>query len=1018
MGFVHLHLHTEFSLLDGATRLEPLFKKLKEYGQQAVAITEHGNMLSFVKKYQLAQQYGIKLIFGCEGYVVDDVTKKDKEQKRYHLLLLAYNQTGFFNLKQLVSLSNLEKNFYYKPRMDKAMLQQYAQGLICTSGCLAAEIPQALLQDNYQKAQQLCEQYIAIFGKEHFVIELQDHGIPQQKKILPQLVQLAKTYDLLTIATNDAHYLQKDDAYAHECMLCIQTKSTLSKPDHMKFDTQEFYVKSEQEMLEVFKAYPEAVHNTQTIADMCNVTLELGKTIFPDFPLPPNYSDETYIRKLCQQGLDARYKDSPLYEQAQKRLEYELSVIIRMGFAKYFLIVQDFINYAKQHCQVGPGRGSGAGSIVAYVLGITQLEPLSLGLLFERFLNPDRISMPDFDVDFSNRDLVLNYVTQKYGKEKVGLIGTVGTMKAKAVIKDVARVMDIPFSVANDMTKYIQEKTVQKSLDAVDEKGKLLYPELVAYQKSYPKLFEIALKLEGMVRHTGIHACGVVWGKEPITHYTPTFEKEQQTVVQLDGNEVEALGLVKFDFLGLETLTIIDKVLEYIKKDNTWLEQIPLDDTKVYDMLKKGDSVGVFQLESKGMQKTLQAVKPTQFDDIIAIVSLYRPGPMQYLEVYARRKHGQEKVVYPHADAQDILEPTYGIMVYQEQVMQLSVTLAHFSKGEADVLRKAIGKKKLDLMQQMEQKFKDGCMQHAHMTQQEVDKLWNDIVEFAAYSFNKSHAAAYALIAYQTAYLKTYYPVEFMTAYISSAMKSPDKMAFYIETAKHMGITLLPPHINQSHHDFSVEQHKDKQAIRFGLSGIKNVGDTVIEHMLSLRPFSSFSDFQKRVDHSKVNKRVLEHLIKAGCFDSFNDSRNELLSDKSPSNGQMTLFGNTTKTPTTLCERLSMEKEVLGVYVTGHPLDEYPPHPPLADELPHGYDVRFIGLVASVKTIRTRNGDEMAFVTISERIRDVELVVFPNVYEQLTKDALTQGTCVFVEGKVDNDKVLAQRMSVVPKHAS
>ncbi|MFW5746401.1 MAG: DNA polymerase III subunit alpha [Nanoarchaeota archaeon] len=1032
MGFTHLHLHTEYSLLDGSTHIDKLFERLKELGMDAVAITEHGNMLSFVNKYQQAKAAGIKLIFGVEAYVVNDLDYRERDQKRYHFVLLAKDDEGFRNLVKLVSQSYTKENFYYKPRMSKEMLRKHSKGLIGMSACLGGEVPQKILSGNLEAAKQAAEEYKAIFG-EDFYLELQVNGIPEQETANKQIMQIGKELGIKCVATNDAHYLTKDDAKAHEILLCIQTKTTVNDHNRMRFDTNAFYVKSEEEMRQEFTFLPEAVDTTQEIAAKCNVDLSLGTPIFPEFPIPEGKTDEGYLKELCEVGFKEKYGSTELEAQARERMEYELSVINKMGFAKYFLIVQDFIQAAKEFCQVGPGRGSGAGSLVAYILGITQLEPLHLGLLFERFLNPDRVSLPDFDVDFGDRDIVLDYVTKKYGAEKVALIGTVGTMQAKAVIKDVARAMDIPFSISNEITKFVQEKTIEKSLEAQDNKNGPKYPELHEYKKKYPELFEIAMRLEGTVRHTGVHACGVVWGPEEITEYTAIISKDGPKVVQLDMTEVETLGLVKFDFLGLETLNITKKVLDYIGKDNDWIEQLPLDDAKVYEMLRKGDSIGVFQLESKGMQRTLEEVKPTSFDDIIALVALYRPGPMEYIPVYARRKEGIEKVSYPHELAKEILEPTYGIMVYQEQVMQLSQALAGFTMGQADILRKAIGKKKLDLMKKMEGKFKEGCIQHAQMDPKAVDALWDDIVKFASYSFNKSHAAAYALIAYRTAYLKYYHPAEFMAATISSSIRDPEKMSFYLETAKQMGVSILPPDINLSQSDFSVESiTEEEKAIRFGLSGIKHVGHTVLEEVMTKRPFEDFADFMEKVDLGKVNKRIIEAFIKAGAFSSFELNRNQLLAvyegymKPNKNKGQMTLFGTEAAQveipdlpKATLNQRLSMEREVLGVFVTGHPMDEYVQRGGLTpmDDLRDGYDASVMGIVTKLTPIHTRNGDEMAFVQIADQMHSAEIVVFPNIYDDVRR-SLAEEKCVYVEGKVDQGKIIAGRMTFVPKKRS
>lgn len=984
MGFTHLHLHTEYSLLDGATKVSELFEYVKSLGQSAVAITEHGNMGAVIKKYNAAKKAGVKLIMGCEVYVCEDIKVKDKNAKRHHLILLAKDLEGYQNLVRLDAIANNE-GFYYKPRVDKELLRKYSKGLICMSACLANDIDQAIMAGDDEKAKSIAEGYIDIFGKEDFYLEVMDHGILEEDKVVAWTKKYSGELGLKVVASCDAHFLKEEDGYAHEVMLAIQTNGDMNVEKRFKFSGSGYWIKSEAEMRESFPQ--EWLDETCRIADRCNVELEMGEPIFPDFDTPDGSSYKDYLYKLCKIGVDKIYGDNENYAEAIERMEFELSVIGKMGFEAYFLIVADFIEDAKKHCQVGPGRGSGAGSIVAYSLGITQLDPLELGLLFERFLNPDRISLPDFDIDFGDKDIVIDYVRNKYGKEKVSLIGTYGTMSAKAVLKDVMRVFRIPFSEANAITKAVVEKTIDKSLNAerdghVTEDARVLRD----YEKKFPKIFKIARRLEGCVRHKGIHACGVVWGKKGISEYIPTYAKNGDVITQIEGPDVETYGLVKFDFLGLETLNVIKKVLDAIGKDSEWLENIPRDDDSVYEMLRNQKSIGVFQVESEGMRKVLDQVKPTCFDDIIAIVALYRPGPMQYIPMYADRKAGKEEVSYVHPNAEKILSPTYGIMVYQEQVMQLSRALADFSAGDSDVLRKAIGKKKIDLMNKMEGQFKKGCIEFSGMTKKDVNKLWDDIVKFAAYSFNKSHAAAYALISYRTAYLKRCYPVEFYAATISSAVRNPEKLAFYLNASRSEGIKILHPDINSSLEDFSVDLvgYKNKgipqkpeesstrssscgnlgegevagvgkldglkekyiekdgevfeKVIRVGLSGIKNVGSEAMLKILEERPYESYQDFINKVDLSKVNKRVCHSLISVGCFDEFGINRASLLSvyERITKNGnscekQMTLFGNgcadEVEYPSlpalSLKERLDLEEELLGVSVSGHPTEAF-----------------------------------------------------------------------------------------------
>jgi len=1029
MGFAHLHLHTEYSLLDGATKVDELFGRVKELGQSAVAITEHGNMGAVIKKYQAAEKAGVKLIMGCEVFVCDDIRVKDKDAKRYHLILLAKDLEGYQNLVKIDSIANNE-GFYYRARVDKKLLRRYSKGLICMTACIANDVDQAVIVGDEDRAKALIEDYIDIFGKENFYLEVQDHGIPEEKTVIDFYEKISKEMDLKIVATCDSHFLREDDAYAHEVMLAIQTNGDMNAEKRFKFSGEGYWVKSEEEMRKIFPQ--KYLDLSCEIADRCNVELEMGEPIFPDFDSPEGMTHREYLYELCKKGVDKIYGDKDNYEDALKRMKFELDAISNMGFEAYFLIVADFIEDAKKHCQVGPGRGSGAGSIVAYALGITQLDPLELGLLFERFINPDRISLPDFDIDFGDKDIVLDYVRKKYGEDKVSLIGTFGTMSAKAVLKDVMRVFRVPFDDANDITKkFMTKNTIQKSLDAKmmmeDGNGNIYEGDLNfeaiklrEYQKKYPKIFEIAQRLEGCVRHKGVHACGVVWGKKGISEYIPTYGKNGDVITQIEGPDVESYGLVKFDFLGLETLNVVKKVLDAIGKDSEWLENIPMDDNSVYEMLRDEKSIGVFQIESEGMRKVLAQVKPTCFDDIIAIVALYRPGPMQYIPTYANRKAGREKVSYVHSNAEKILAPTYGIMVYQEQVMQLSRALAGFSAGDSDVLRKAIGKKKIDLMNKMEKQFKEGCVEHSGMEEGEVGHLWDDIVKFAAYSFNKSHAAAYALISYRTAYLKKYYPVEFYAATISSAVKNPDKLALYLESARAEGIKILHPDINSSREDFSVDVVDGEKVIRVGLSGIKNVGGEAMAKILEGRPYKSYQDFINRVDLSKVNKRVCHSLISVGCFDDMGINRASLLSvyervcvTQNSREKQMALFGGGIANvveypdlePLSFKEQLDLEKELLGVCVSGHATDVYREARDNEfvsfDKLEEDIEVDVFGLVKKFKKIMTKKGDDMAFMDLSSRSGDLKVTIFPRDFEKMREDTerIKVGDGVKIAGK-------------------
>jgi len=1024
MVFTHLHLHTEYSLLDGATKIEKLFEHVKGMGMDSVAITEHGNMGAIIKKYQLAKKAGVKLIFGFEAYITEDMQRKEKG-KDYHLILLAKDLVGYQNLIKLVSIANSE-GFYYRPRIDRNILKKYSDGIICMSACIANDIARSAIAGDVEGAERIIESYLDIFGKENFYLEVQNHKIDEEKIVLEFYRKMAVKYDLKIVATTDSHYLRKEDVHAHEIMLAIQTNALMSDPNRMRFSGEGYHVMSEEEVRALFPENPEYVDITKEVADRCNVELNIGQTIFPEFNVPDGMSHRDHLYKLCKEGLDEKYGSKTNYKEAFERMEFELSVINKMGFETYFLIVADFIRDAKKHCQVGPGRGSGAGSIVAYCLGITQLEPLGLGLLFERFLNPDRVSLPDFDIDFGNKEVVLDYVRKKYGQDKVAMIGTFGTMGAKAVLKDVMRVFKIPFEEANEITKLVESETIYESLNAKDQRGHPT-PESVklkAYAEKYEEIFKAARTLEGCVRHKGVHACGVVWGQRGITEYIPTYSRNGDTVTQVEGPDIEAYGLVKFDFLGLETLNIIKKVLDTIGKDDKWLENIPIDDDAVYGMLRRSESIGVFQIESEGMRKTLSLIQPTCFDDIIAIVALYRPGPMQYLEVYANRKHGRETVEYPHERSKNILGPTYGIMVYQEQVMQLARELANFTRGESDTLRKAIGKKKLDLMMQMEKKFKDGCADHSAMDERDVNKLWDDIVKFASYSFNKSHAAAYALISYRTAYLKAHYPVEFYAATISSSVGDPDKLSFYLNSAREEGIRILPPDINNSQESFSVEKIDGERVIRVGLKGVKNVGDEALKSIMENRPYKNYQDFINKVDLSKVNKRVCSNLISVGCFDDLGVNRSSLLAvyEKITKNNdnkekQMSLFGggfaNIVKYPDLpqmpLKHRLDVEQELLGVCVSGHPVDVYTESKSKFfmsyDLLKEERETDVFGLVKRYSKITTKNGCIMAFMNIYNKEGELKVTIFPETLKEIVSEKdIKEGVGIRILGTLVKDK--------------
>jgi len=871
----------------------------------------------------------------------------------------------------------------------------------------------------------LIEYYIEVFGREDFYLEVQNHGISGEEVVAEFYKKVAPEYGLKIVVTVDSHFLNREDEYAHEVMLAIGTNGDMNDPKRFKFNGSGYHVMSEEEVLKLFPNNPEYLEATEEIKNKCNVELDMKEHIFPDFESPDGMTHDEYLRELCVKGIKKYYGKKNNYNDAIKRMDFELGVISRMGFAEYFLIVADFILDAKKHCQVGPGRGSGAGSIVAYALGITQLDPIELDLLFERFLNPDRISLPDFDVDFGDRNVVIDYVRRKYGEDKIAMIGTFGTMSAKAVLKDVMRTFKVPFEEANGITKLVNEKTITKSLEAKEENGQLTKDamELREYAESYPEIFKVARRLEGCVRHKGVHACGVVWGKKPINEYIPTYFKHGDTITQVEGPDIEEFGLVKFDFLGLETLNIIKKVLDQIGKNSEWLENIDRRDDNVYQMLREAKSIGVFQIESEGMRKTLSSVQPTCFDDIIAIVSLYRPGPMQYLENYANRKAGREVAVYPHPKAEEVLSSTYGIMVYQEQVMKLSRVLANFSAGDSDVLRKAIGKKKLDLMKKMESQFKEGCIKYSEMKEKDVDKLWDDIVKFAEYSFNKSHAAAYALISYRTAYLKYYYPVEFYAATISSSVTNPEKLAFYLESARSEGIKILPPNINSSKETFSVEEKDGKKVIRVGLSGIKNVGGEALKKIIESRPYNDYQDFINKVDRSKINKRVCSSLISVGCFDELGKNRAQLLDvyeniekEGVGKDKQMTLFGEVANKviykemeDLPLIKKLEFEEELLGACVSGHKTDVFLESKRKYfldyDKMKDDLEGEVFGLVKRYTQIITKKGDDMAFMDIVNKEGELKVTIFPKDFANtmITKN-IKEGDGVRITGRFKENK--------------
>ena len=1052
--FVHLHVHSEYSLLDGSCRIKDLIAKTKELNMKAIAITDHGVMYGVIDFYKEAVAQGIKPIIGCEIYVAPR-SMQDREygidNENYHLVLLAKDMTGYKNLMKIVTVASIE-GFYYKPRVDREFLKEHSEGLIALSACLAGEVPSYILRGEYEKAKEAALFYDSIFGRGNFYLELQDHGILEQQKVNKELIRLSKETGIPLVATNDVHYLEKKDAKAHEVLLCIQTGKTIDDEDRMSFPTDEFYLKSPEEMENLFSCCKEAIENTEKIADMCNVEFEFNKTKLPKYDLPEGVDSYEYLRNLCYEGLYKRYKNPG--KEVIERLDYELSVIKQMGYVDYFLIVWDFIKFAKDNgIMTGPGRGSAAGSLVAYTLGITNIDPIKYNLLFERFLNPERVSMPDIDSDFcyERRQEVIDYVVKKYGKDNVAQIITFGTMAARAVIRDVGRALNYPYAEVDTIAKMIPFElgmTIDKALS--------LNPELKARYENEEKvkqLIDISRSLEGLPRHASTHAAGVVISKEPLVNYVPLQKNEDSIVTQFPMTTLEELGLLKMDFLGLRTLTVIRDTIEMVKKNKGVIidfDSMEYDDLKVYELISKGETEGVFQLESPGMKQFMTELKPKNLEDIIAGISLYRPGPMDQIPRYLANRNHPESIVYDHPLLKPILDVTYGCMVYQEQVMQIVRDVAGYSLGRSDLVRRAMAKKKMDVMEQERKNFIYGIVDEEGnvivpgalrngLDEATANKLFDEMLDFANYAFNKSHAAAYAVIAYQTAYLKRYYPVEFMAALLNSFVDNLDKIAFYVQVCKKMGIKVLPPDINESDSYFTVVEDK----IRFGLSAVKNVGLNMTMEIVSERErngkFKSVVDFFERMQDSQLNKKAVESLIKAGAFSSFGVRRSQLLSvyDKlmenikknrnNNLNGQISLFGEVEQSHGVEFEfpdleefpknrLLSMEKETLGLYISGHPLEEYMEDIPkitnattldfkvseeemFQPKLQDNQEVVIAGVIATKKIKFTKNNNMMAFVTIEDLYGTVEVIVFPTVYEKYSS-IIKEDNPVVVRGKV------------------
>jgi DNA polymerase III subunit alpha len=1030
-SFVHLHVHSEFSILDGACRIPALAARAAELDMPAVALTDHGSLAGAVDLYREAGKQGVKPLIGCEVYVADD---RRAQRKGYaHLTLLAETNEGYGNLIKLSSLGYLE-GYYYKPRVDWELLERHASGLIALSGCLSGRVCKALEESRPQDAANDLDRLAQIFGPTSTYVELQNAGLAEQARINPQLERLAEQAGLPLVATGDVHYLLHEDARAHEALLCIQSGDSLKNPNHWKFDTDQFYFKTPAEMALDFPGQEEAMRRTLEIAERCNVTMELGRILLPKFPTPGGRDAFEYLVELCEQGLERRYER--VTPELQERLRFELKTIREMGFADYFLIVWDFVGYAKRSgIGVGPGRGSAAGSIVAYALEITDIDPIRYDLLFERFLNPGRKSMPDIDIDFAveGRERVINYVAEKYGRDRVAQIITFGTMAARAAVRDAGRVLEVPYGAVDRVAKLIPEGPGQTLGDCLKPGAELRQ----AYDgdPQVREIVDLAKPLEGLVRQDSIHAAGVVIGDRPLVEYVPLQQKggDQEVVTQFSMGNVESLGLLKMDFLGLRNLDVIDKALELIDADLD-IVTIPLDDRTTYEMLARGDATGVFQFESTGMREALRQVKPTQFEDLIALVALYRPGPMSYIPVYARRKNGQERVTYPDGRLEPITGPTYGICIYQEQYMEIAKQLAGFTPAQADDLRKAIGKKIRSLMDSLKDKFLEGAAA-TNTTPQVARQLWEDMEKAADYSFPKAHAACYALIAYRTAWLKANHACEYMAALISSVMQTKDRVPFYVNACNEIGIEVLPPDVNSSQVDFAVVEGK----IRFGLNAVKNVGETASRMIVRAReeegPFASIWDFTERVDPQCVNKRALEALVRCGALDSTGAPRRGMLEvlDQALSwgqrhqadrlAGQASIFdlGNEEADsrprhhpaiPLGELEKgelLRLEKETLGLYVSEHPLAAIRDQlrrktdVPLAelDRRRDGEIVTVGGIVGSVRQLQTRKGEPMVFMRLDDVVGSTEVVVFNSVYAA-ARELCEPDRVLVVKGRVDH----------------
>ena len=1063
VNFTHLHVHTEYSLLDGSNKINEYVSRVKELGMKSAAITDHGVMFGCIDFYKAAKAAGIKPILGCEVYVAPgsrfDKEKGKEEDRYYHLVLLAETQEGYQNLIKIVSYGFVD-GFYYKPRVDMELLEQYHEGIIALSACLAGEVARNLARGFYEEGKEAALRYEKIFGKGNFFLELQDHGIPEQRQVNHELIRMSRETGIELVATNDVHYTYSSDAEAHDILLCVQTGKSLKDENRMRYEGGQYYVKSEEEMRRLFPYAPEAIENTGKIAERCNVEIEFGVTKLPKFDVPDGYTAWEYLNKLCFEGLDKRYTDNK--EELKKRLNYELGVIKDMGYVDYFLIVWDFIRYAReQGIMVGPGRGSAAGSLVSYTLEITKLDPIKYDLLFERFLNPERVSMPDIDVDFcfERRQEVIDYVVEKYGKDQVVQIVTFGTMAARGVIKDVGRVMDVPYVQCDTIAKMIPQElniTIDKAMKANPELKKIYETD-----ETVRKLIDMSRRLEGLPRHTSMHAAGVVISQKPVMEYVPLSRgSDGSLVTQFTMTTLEELGLLKMDFLGLRTLTVIQNAEKLVRRDKGIeldMDKIDYEDKKVYGMLGAGKTEGVFQLESTGMKNFMKELKPGNLEDIIAGLSLYRPGPMDFIPQYIKGKNNPDEIHYDCPELEPILKATYGCIVYQEQVMQIVRSLGGYTLGRSDLVRRAMSKKKASVMEKERQNFVygneeegvPGCI-HRGISEKTANKIYDDMIDFAKYAFNKSHAAAYAVVSYQTAFLKYYYPVEYMAALMTSVIHNPSKVAEYILSSRKMQIEILPPDINFGESEFSA----DHGAIRYGLSAIKSLGAPMIRAIVEERnengKYQSLRDFIERMSGRELNKRAIENLIKAGALDQVAGNRRQKLmvyaeivdavnqEKKNAMTGQMSLFDLISDEEKEAYEiqmpkveeyskeeLLSFEKEVLGVYISGHPLEEYEERwrknitartvdfqidEELGTSKAGDGEIAVIGGIITNKTVKyTRNNKVMAFLTIEDLVGTVEVVVFPNDYEKNVQK-MEEDSKVFIRGKVQGDADKASKL--------